>query len=614
MQKKETASPNSGDLFGAGKLILNEANGLYRAGRLPEAAHLYQHLLKYYPPKLNVLNSLGGACLRMSNYGASEELFKKSLSIEPNQPQALMELGVTLYNTKRFDEAIACYDRVIAIKPDFADAHSNRGIALKDMNLDAEALASYDRAISIRPDYPESLSNRGIVLHDLKRFDEAIASYDRAIAANPKFPEAHFNRGNTLREVLRYDEAIASYERATSLRPTFAEAYFNRGNTLRDMLRFDEALASYGQAASAKPRYAEAHCNKGILLQQIKRYDEARASFDAAIASDPDYTDGQFNRAEFFLLMGDYQQGWDLYEWRFKTKYLESHPAAINLPLWTGAQSVAGKRILIHSKAGYGDYLMFIRYVPLLKKLGATVIVFAPKPLLALFSASDTDVQVVDMDEPVPEVDFQCPIMSLPKVFRTTLDTIPADLPYLKAPPEKLAYWRQKLPASKKLRIGLMWSGSPNRNIDKNPLRNRTAPLNAIRPLLDLPFEFHSLQKEPLEDEAALLSSLTQIHNHQEELGDFSDTAALIDRMDLVISIDTSVAHLAGGLGKPLWVILPYASDYRWMPEGDKTPWYPNVTQFRQNAVGDWNNVIERVKDRLQKAPLELEYSSRIGN
>jgi hypothetical protein len=303
--------------------------------------------------------------------------------------------------------------------------------------------------------------------------------------------------------------------------------------------------------------------------------------------------------------MGDYQQGWDLYEWRFKTKYLEAHSAAINLPLWTG-QSIAGKRILIHSKAGYGDYLMFIRYVPLLKKLGATVIVFAPKPLLSLFSASDTDVQVVDMDGPVPEVDFQCPIMSLPKAFRTTLDTIPADLPYLKAPPEKLAYWRQKLPASEKLRIGLMWSGSPNRNIDKNPLRNRTAPLNAIRSLLDLPFEFHSLQKEPLENDAALLSSLTQIHTHQEELGDFSDTAALIDRMDLVISIDTSVAHLAGGLGKPLWVILPYSSDYRWAAESDKTPWYPNATQFRQNAVGDWENVIQRVKQRLLKDPLEM--------
>jgi Tfp pilus assembly protein PilF len=468
-----------------------------------------------------------------------------------------------------------------------------------------EALASYNRAISIKPDNPEAYYNRGVLFFNLERFEDAIASYDRAIAIKPDYIQAHNNRGNTLKELKRLSEALGSFDRAISIKPDFADAYFNRGNTLRDLNRFDEALASFDRAASIRQDFALAHYNKCILLQELKRYDEARASLDRVLEAKPDYADAQASKAELLLLMGDYQQGWDLYEWRFKTKYLEAHSAAINLPLWTG-QSIAGKRILIHSKAGYGDYLMFIRYVPLLKKLGATVIVFAPKPLLSLFSASDTDVQVVDMDGPVPEVDFQCPIMSLPKAFRTTLDTIPADLPYLKAPPEKLAYWRQKLPASEKLRIGLMWSGSPNRNIDKNPLRNRTAPLNAIRSLLDLPFEFHSLQKEPLENDAALLSSLTQIHTHQEELGDFSDTAALIDRMDLVISIDTSVAHLAGGLGKPLWVILPYSSDYRWAAESDKTPWYPNATQFRQNAVGDWENVIQRVKQRLRNIPKEI--------
>ena len=546
-------------------LLLQEANKFFVAGRLRDAAAIYQQLLQQYPPRKLVLNRLGEIALRLGKFDQGIALLNRSLAIAPHQPEVLARLAEAFCKTSHLDEALACYDRALSMQPDLAIAHYNRGV----------------------------------LLEELERFDEALASYDRAIVSSPHLARAHYNRGGLLARLKRFDEALASYGRAAAIRPGFAKAHYNRATLFTELKRFDEALASYDRAIAINPDFIVAHVNRGILLADTRRFDEAAASYEQAITRKPDYAEARLHKAELLLVRGDYPQGWDLFEWRWRTPFRRNNPLFAGYPLWSGEQSVAGKAVLLHPEAGFGDYIMFARYVPLLQARGATVVIYAPPPLVPLFAALDGQVRVVEQRQPLPHVDFQCPIMSLPRAFSTTVDTIPADTPYLRVPEAKREYWQEKLGRPDKPRIGLMWSGNQNRNIDRSPLRSRSVPFRLLRPLLDLPCEFHSLQKEIVEADAVALATLDQVNQHQGELHDFSDTAGLIAAMDLVISIDTSVAHLAGALGKPLWVTLPYTTDYRWAHAVETTPWYPAARLFRQSEIGDWAGVMQRVAGEL---------------
>lgn len=520
----------------------------------------------------------------------------------PADAGLLVSQGIALAQAHRLDEALACYERAIALQPDFAVAHCNRGNLLKDRGRFDEALASYDRAIAAQPDFVVACYNRGVLLEVLQRPADALASYDRAIGIQPALAEAHNNRGSILAEFGRLDDALASYDQALARRPGYAEAHNNRGLVLADLGRFDDALASYAQALALRPGYAEAHSNRGMLLVDLHRFDEALASYDRALAIRPDYATARTLQAELLLLQGAYEHGWDLYEWRWKSKFRPPQPQRADAPMWSGREPVAGKTVLLVPEVGYGDFIMFIRYAPLLRERGARVVVCAPRPLRALFAALGEGVAVVEEGSVLPPVDLQCPIMSLPRAFGTTVHTIPAAVPYLQVPAALRDRWRARLGPSARPRVGLVWSGKAARNVDRKPLRSRSLPLERLAPLLRLPVEFHALQPEFSPADAALLPALPIIA-HRDALVDFAETAALIQQMDLVISIDTAVAHLAGALGKPLWVMLPRASDYRWGIDGATTPWYPTATLFRQTGVDDWDRVVGQVVQQLRRWP-----------
>ena len=342
------------------------------------------------------------------------------------------------------------------------------------------------------------------------------------------------------------------------------------------------------RAIAADPGFTLAYRNRGLLLADLKRHDEALASYEEAIKLDPTDAATRMVQAELLLLVGKFSEGWHLYEWRWKTRFRSQAPESLEIPLWSGEQPLAGKTVVVRSEIGLGDFIMFVRYAKLIQELGAQVIVHAPVPLVSLFAGLGQGISVVAEGAPLPHFDLQCPIMSLPRVFGTVLDTIPAVVPYLSADEGKQRAWREVLGQPSLPRIGLVWSGRANRHIDRIPLRNRSVPLEALQPLFDLPFEFHCLQKELSTDDLKIMAG--RVEAHHDALKDFSDTAALVAEMDLIISIDTSVAHLAGALGKPLWMMLPFSCDYRWMPEGPRTPWYPTATLFRQPRGGDWDS------------------------
>lgn len=491
---------------------------------------------------------------------------------------------------------MASYDKALAIRPDYAAAHNNRGSALKDLKRHDEALASYDQALAIRPDYAEAHNNRGSALRGLRRYDEALASYERALAIRPDYPEAHNNRGNALKDLKRHDEALASYDRALAIRPDYAVAHNNRGSALRGLKRHDEALASYDRALAIRPDYAEAYNHRGNALKDLKRLDEALASYDQALAIRPDYAEANWNKSLLLLLMGTYLEGWKLYEWRLKKDDLKGKHYHFQKPSWRGQEDLRGKTILVYREQGLGDVIQFCRYLPLVAELAAELIVEVPKSLLGLVSSLNCPMTLVAKGETLPEFAAYCPMISLPSVFKTTLETIPSPPPYLHAAPDKVRAWNAKLGERRIPRIGLAWSGSAKHRND----HNRSLGLEQLRDLLALPdIEWHSLQKEYRRIDLDYLNAHPELRQHQDELGDFSDTAALIECMDLVISVDTSVAHVAGAIGKPTWILLPHAPDYRWLLERSDSPWYPTAKLYRQPEFDDWKRVLTAVKNDL---------------
>ena len=415
----------------------------------------------------------------------------------------------------------------------------------------------------MRPDYAAALNNRGNTLKELKRFDEALASFDRALAVRPDYADALNNRGNTSKELKRFDEALASYDGALAVRPEHAEALNNRGNSLNEQKRFDEALASYDRALAVRPDYADAHWNESLVR----------------------------------LLTGDFARGWEKFEWRWKNESLNLSPRNFAQPLWLGENGIAGKTILLHSEQGLGDTIQFCRYAPLVAARGARVLLQVPESLQDLMASLAGVAQVIGSTSKLPDFDLHSPLLSLPLAFGTRLDTIPSATPYLSASSESVRSWNISLGLKYRPRIGLVWSGNPAHKND----HNRSIKLETLLPLLDIDATFVSLQKDIHADDASVLKDRSDLLNFGDKLKDFSETAGLVSNLDLVISVDTSVAHLAGALAKPVWVLLPFLSDWRWLLDRDDSPWYPTARLFRQHAAGDWSGVVGDVGVELKK-------------
>ena len=498
--------------------------------------------------------------------------------------------GMLLEKIGRHHEALASYDRALAVRRT-SPRRSPPGNLLRHLRRLAEALESYDRALALRPNFAMAHYNRGRVLQDLNRQDEALASYDRALAARPQFAEALSNRGNVLLELNRRTEAVASYDRAVDVRPDFAEAFSDRGRRWKSW-PVREAVASFDRAIALKPAYSDAFSNRGIVLRQLHRFDEALADFASAIAASPSNPEAHFGEAEVRLLRADFDRGWKEYEWRSQAQQLRHSQRNFARPLWLGQHEIAGKTILLHAEQGLGDTIQFCRYVPLVAQRGARVVLEVQDSLKELMSSLAGASEVVASDAVLPEFDLQCPLLSLPLAFGTRLETIPSAVPYLQASSSAAAKWDTRLGPNHRLRVGLAWSGRPMP-------RHRSIPLGSLLSLLDMDATFVSLQKDVKPEEASILSERSDLLHFGDDLQDFSETAALIANMDLVISINTSVAHLAGALAKPIWVMLPFTPDWRWLLDRNDSPWYPTARLFRQDETRSWEGVIARVREAL---------------
>jgi tetratricopeptide (TPR) repeat protein len=540
------------------------------------------------------LNNRGIALQALGRHEDALLSYDSALALRPDFVAALVNRGIAQYEMMRFDKALADYDSALKLWPDNADALYNRGVALHRLERLDEALASYDSALALRPDYAEALVNRGLALHDLKQFDRALEAYDRALALASDHLETLTNRGVLLHDLARYDEALASHDRAIAAQPDHAAALDNRGVTLRKLGRLGEALASHDSALAAQPDYAEALVNRGVTLYDLKRFDEALASYDRAIALRPDHADAHFLNGLASLVTGDLPRGWVEYQWRRKAAIAGITPRDFPQPLWLGDEDIAGKTILLHSEQGFGDSIQFCRYAPLVAARGARVILEVEAPLRQLMTSLAGTAAIVAKGSPLPDFDLQCPLPSLPLAFKTTTDTIPSSVSYLRAPKQAMAHWAASLGAKRALRIGLAWAGNPKHVRDGE----RSMRLRDLSPLLDIGATFVSLQKEVRAGDAEILAKCGMLR-FGERLGDFSDTAGLISQLDLVIAVDTGVAHLAGALGKPVWILLTHAPDWRWLLDREDSPWYPSARLFRQSGTREWGSVIARVADAL---------------
>ncbi|MGH6802997.1 MAG: tetratricopeptide repeat protein [Methyloceanibacter sp.] len=507
--------------------------------------------------------SRAAASLQQDNFAETEHLLGSILTANPSHFESLHLLGVCKGKQGEYDSAYALINEALKINPQSAEALYNRGNALHALKRHEEAIASYEQAIAIKFDYVEALNNRGNALRALKRQEDAITSYDQALAIKPDFVEALSNRGAALAALNRHEEAIASYDKALTIRPDYAEALNNRGSA----------------------------------LQALNRHEEAIASFDKAVALKPDYAEVFFNASLARLTLGDLAAGWQEYEWRWKTKSFASSKRAFRQPLWLGREPLAGKTILLYAEQGFGDTIQFMRYVPLVARKGARVLLAVTPSLAPLVEGLEGIAKVTTQLLPREHFDLQCPLLSLPLAFGTTLETIPAEVPYLHASANKIEHWHRRLGASTRPRVGIVWSG---RLTHKND-HNRSIPLSALIPLTEAGVELVSLQKEVRREDQAFLLQPQEIEHFGDELKDFSDSAALVSLMDLVISVDTAAAHLAGALGKPVWILLPFRPDWRWLLDREDSPWYPTARLFRQPDIGDWDSVIRRVVEELRE-------------
>ncbi len=511
------------------------------------------------------------------------------------QPQQPYTISIQANLQQGFFQQYVGYDQAIAQKTRSAETYNSRGIEQADLTRFEDALASFDKAIALKPDYAQAYNNRGIVLQDLERLDDALGSFDRAIALKPDNAWAHNNRGVVLQALRRPDEALANYDKAITCKPDYAEAYYNRGIVLQDLQRFDEALIGFDKAIALKPDYAEAYNNRGLVLQDLRRLGDALASYDQAVALKPNYAEAYSNQSYCLLQTGRFERGWRLHEWRKKTAIPVGN-RLLPKPLWLGNEDISNRTLFVHCEQGLGDTIQFCRYGKLLTARGIRVAMSVQEPLYQLLNQMNPNIQIIRHDDVPDAYDYHCPLMSLPLALGTTLATIPSEQRYIFADEPLRKAWAARLPPRTKPRVGIVWSGSRNHKND----HNRSIDLSALGALFSADAHWISLQKELGDGDSALLRDFHNVIACGDEFRDFSDTAAVIDLLDLVITVDTSVAHLAGAMGKPVWILLPYNADWRWLLDRNDSPWYPTVRLFRQNNTRSWGNVIARVQAALK--------------
>jgi tetratricopeptide (TPR) repeat protein len=514
----------------------------------------------------------------------------------PETPESLTEQGVALAKQGQVQQAIGHFRRALELRPGYARAHHNLGIALAEQNRHEEAIQSLCEALRLQPDYVDALYNLGCIYNQLRRRADAIAAYRRALQLKPDHAEVLNNLGLALVYQGQPDEAHILLRQAVRLRPKFLEALNNLGLALTDLGAYREAADSFEQALQLNPRYAEGHTNFGNNFREESRLGEALACYDLALALQPRSVTAHWNRSLVLLQQGDYERGWAEYEWRLQKP--DSGLRPLPSPRWDGSP-LAGRTLLVQAEQGLGDTIQFIRYAALLQRQGARVIASCPAPLLRLFARCPGIDVLVDEKGTLPSHDQHVPLLSLPALVKTTLATLPAEVPYVSVELSLVERWRARFAEVKGLRVGVCWQGNPRHRKD----RERSFALRQLEPLTRVPGVcLINLQQGPGVEQLALRRRFAVVELGMAESGliwDFTDTAAVMQNLDLVISADTAVAHLAGALGVPVWIALPVVPDWRWLMERDESPWYPSARLFRQQRPGDWEAVFAAMAREL---------------
>ncbi|HEY3797080.1 MAG TPA: tetratricopeptide repeat protein [Caulobacteraceae bacterium] len=605
-----------------------EALALHRAGRLNEASARYAAALQERPQHFDAMHMLGVVRLQQGDAAGAVEAIDQALALNGHMAAAHSNKAIALLLLGRPDDAFVAADRAVsleaanldahrsraaallamgrpaealsgldaaaALRPDNAILQFDRGNALAALRRDGEALAAFEAAVALAPGYFEAQVNRTAALHRLGRSEDALAAIDQALAMAPASPEAHITRSALLLALNRAEEALSASDQALALRPGIPEAHFNRGNALLALDRAAEALTELDAALAPRPDMANVLNSRGAALQALRRYAEAVATYERAIELAPDHAEARFNRAVALLAQGDFAGGFDAYRWRWRAPHTRMTLPELPCPLWAG-ESLAGKSIVIHAEQGFGDAIQFIRLVRPLAERATRVTVRCDEALVGLFR-SVPGIEPASRFDP-SAYDYHLPMLDLPHVLGLTLETILADTPYLAPSPAKLTAWAGRLPLRDgRRRVGLVWAGNARRH---NPAahaidRRRSLSLAQLAPFKALTdVQFISLQKG--EPAVELQRSPFPALNLADDLADFEDTAALIANLDLVVSVDTAVAHLAGALGKPVWILSRFDGCWRWLDGREDSPWYPTARLFHQRRAGDWDEVIGRV-------------------
>ena len=571
----------------------NQALSLTALGRLDEAIDRYTHALRISPDFQDAYYNLGNIFIKKGFIEKAIENYSVSVKLKPDFPEAHNNLGLCLKALKRLELAVESYEKAIELKPDYAEAYNNLGLTLQEQGLWGQAIEKFESAIMLKPEYSCAHYNLGFALNEIDRLDAAARHYRRSIQLKPDFADAHNNIGAILIRQGRIEEAIAHYRTALEYSPGEAEIYNNLGNALKKSGRIDEALEMLQRALAARPGYAEAYNNMGVVLQFRGDYPAALISYEKAIELKPEFAEARFNRATIDLLLGNFSRGWQGYEWRFyKRHWQDVYPIRHNLPRWDGSP-FPDKRLLVYGEQGFGDIIQFVRYLPQVKALGGTVIFETRQPLLTCLQGTEGIDEVVDRSaasNPAAGCDLVVPLLSLPGIFGTNLESIPAQIPYLHADAAKVSYWKRKI-KGQGFKVGLVWAGNPDQEND----HLRSIALNDLITLANIPgLRLFGLQKGTAAGQVREIPADTGLINLGPEIEDFSDTAAAMANMDLIISVCTAATHLAGALGLPVWTLLSYAPDWRWMLDRDDSPWYPTMRLFRQPNCDDWQGVIRQ--------------------
>jgi tetratricopeptide (TPR) repeat protein len=605
-------------------------------GDMDDAIDSYTKALLIRPEYHTVLFNRANALQSSQYYEEALQDYDQFLSHYPQDAGALNNRGVVLYQLDRCQDALDSYARSLVLRPDSAETFNNRGNALQHLDYNEEALQSYERAIELCNEYPEAWNNRANALQSLGRFDDALASSEAATRLSQSYAEAFNTQASILLDLGRAQEALGRSESALELRADYAEALGNQGSALLELCRFEEALSyherafalqpgsmqalnvgnaqqalgrhelallNYDMALTIRPDYAEAYNNRGTALQSLNRIEAALHHYEKAVELRPDDAKANWNESLARLTLGDYRVGWEKYEWRWQNADVPVPDVRSERPVWTGEEDVQGRTVLVYTEQGFGDAIQFIRFATLLAERGATVVVACHGSLTDLFSGVAGVSRVLGKNEILPEYDYHVALMSLPLAFKMRVRRLPGKDSYLVAEEERRVVWREKLDANNQgvgvgHQIGIVWSGNPS----FSGAARKACPLADYASLLVQPgCNFVSLQKgDAVADLDNLDSALPSVTDWSRELNSFADTAALIAELDLVITVDTAVAHLAAGLGKPTWIVLPFAADWRWMAERSDSPWYTSARLFRQSKAGDWGELMSRVSLALQ--------------